>query len=65
MRSAELDFILVDSKAKGGVFYLRRPTPEQDVWTAYDLLPGGRLANPRVAFHQQREAGWRGLPDVG
>jgi hypothetical protein len=62
MRTAELDFILVDSKTKNGVFYVRRPTAEHDRWTAYDLHPDGGLTNPRVAFPSYEEAGWRGLP---
>ena len=58
-------FILIGSKPRGGTFYVCRPGPKRNVWTAYDMAPGGELSNPRTVFGGESDDSWRGLPDLG
>lgn len=61
MVKSTADFILIGSPDTGGVVYLCKPGNDRNVWTAYDLCPGGELTNPRVVFGGA--ANWRGLAE--
>lgn len=61
-QSNDNPFILLGSRAKGGVCYICEPGPDRNTWIAYDVAPGGELSNPRVIFGAA-SAGWRGLPE--
>lgn len=64
MTRREPDTILAGCEEHGRILYACRPGPDGNVWTAYDIVADGTLANPRVVFGTEPdlEAGWRGLP---
>ena len=54
--------ILVGSKTEGGTYYECRPGEGRNASIAWDVQPGGALANPRVIFGGEAPAIWSGLP---